>query len=227
VVPSLGAMTVPLDLLARAVLFDVDGTLVDSTVVVEAMWAGFAARHGLDPTVVVPAAHGRQTIDTIRDFLPDASPADQDQWEREFTAEEVRRTDGIVEVPGAGALTRQLLALDVPIAVVTSASRELATARMVAAGVPVPQVLVSPAEIRRGKPDPQGYLHAAALLGAPIGQCIIFEDAEAGVAAAVASGGQVVVVGDHESARTAGLPRVPDLRSVTAEWAGDRIRLRT
>lgn len=220
-------MTAPLDLTASAVLLDMDGTLVDSTAVVEVMWTEFALRHGLDPDVLVPLSHGRQTIDTIRDFLPEASPGDQDDWERAFTAEEVRRTDGIIEIPGAAAFVGALLTLDVPLAVVTSASRELATARMAAAGVPVPEILVSPAEIQRGKPDPEGYLHAASRLRVPIERCVVFEDAEAGLVAAVASGASVVVVGEHESATTAGLPRVPDLRGITAERSGDGVRLRT
>jgi sugar-phosphatase len=220
-------VTASFDLTGTAVLFDMDGTLVDSTAVVEVMWTEFALRHGLDPKVLLPLSHGRQTIDTIRDFLPEAAPADQDEWERAFTAEEVRRTDGIIEIPGAAALVGTLLSLDVPVAVVTSASRELATARMAAAGVPVPEILVTPAEIQRGKPDPEGYLHAASRLGVPIERCLVFEDAEAGIVAAVASGASVAVVGEHESAATAGLSRVPDLRGIRAARSGDGVRLHT
>ena len=215
-----------LDLQAAGVLFDMDGTLVDSTVVVEAMWSEFAATHGLDPDVLVPASHGRQTLDTIRDFLPDRTAADQDLLEQMFTAEEVRRTDGIVAIAGAVGLLAALDACGAPLAVVTSASRELATARMRAAGVPVPHQLVTPEDIERGKPDPEGYLLAAERIGVPIEDCVVFEDAEAGIAAAVASGAQVVVVGGHESERTVGLARVPDLRGITIESVGGGFRLR-
>jgi mannitol-1-/sugar-/sorbitol-6-phosphatase len=208
------------------VLLDMDGTLVDSTVVVEAMWSEFAATYGLDPGVLVPASHGRQTLDTIREFLPDRTAAAQEGLEREFTAQEVRRTDGILEIAGAADLLDALGALRVPLAVVTSASRELATARMRAARVPVPGVLVTPEDIQRGKPDPEGYLLAAERINVPIADCVVFEDAEAGIAAAVASGAQVVVVGLHESARTAGLARVPDLRGITIEPGGEGFRLR-
>ena len=218
-------MSPALDICVSGVLFDMDGTLVDSTVVVEAMWGEFAASHGLDAEILVPASHGRQTIDTIREFLPQHPPGDHERLERAFTAEEVRRTAGIVEVPGAAALLDALDLGEVPFAVVTSASRELATARMRAAGVPVPPVLVTPEDIDRGKPDPQGYLLAAQRLGIPIADCAVFEDAEAGIAAALASGAQVVVVGRHESARTRGLARVSDLRGVRVGRDGATIRL--
>jgi mannitol-1-/sugar-/sorbitol-6-phosphatase len=212
-----------LDLTVGAVLLDMDGTLVDSTAVVEAMWSRFAAEHGLDPAVLIPASHGRQTIDTMRGFLPDLDPAEVSRLERAFSDEEVRRTEGIVQVPGAAALVVALAGL--PVAVVTSASRALATSRMGAAGVPVPATMVTPADITRGKPDPQGYQHAAGLLDVPIEDCVIFEDAEAGIAAARASGAHVVVVGTHESALTDGLPRVPDLRGVRVTADAGRIRL--
>lgn len=219
------AVTTSWDLVAAGVLFDMDGTLVDSTVVVEAMWGAFALAHGLDRDVLIPASHGRQTIDTIRDFLPELDPAEQERLEQEFTAEEVVRTDGIVEIPGAAALVRRLIDASAPTAVVTSATRELATARMLAAGVPVPEVMITPEDITRGKPDPEGYLHAAARLGVPIQECVVFEDAPAGLSAAVASGGRVVVVGGHESEATVGLARVPDFTGVHVRRIGDRVHL--
>lgn len=211
------------ELWVGAVLLDMDGTLVDSTAVVEAMWSAFAAEHGLDEAVLIPASHGRQTLDTMRDFLPSADGVELRRLERAFTDEEVRRTDGVVEILGAAALVDALAGL--PVAVVTSASAELAISRMQAAGVPVPATLVTPADITRGKPDPEGYLHAAEVLGIPITDCVVFEDAEAGIAAAGASGAHVVVVGAHESAATTGLVRVPHLRSVRVTVDGDRIRL--
>ena len=206
-----------------AVLLDMDGTLVDSTAVVEAMWSQFAADHGLDAAVLIPASHGRQTIDTMAEFLPGTDLAELRRLEQAFTDEEVRRTDGIVEIPGAATLVEALDGL--PVAVVTSASAELAVSRMRAAGVAVPPTLITPADITRGKPDPQGYLHAAELLGVPITDCVVLEDAEAGIAAARASGAHVVVVGRHESALTEGLARVPDLRAVRVTTDGGRIRL--
>ena len=134
----------------------------------------------------------------------------------ELVAQELTRTDGIVEIPGAGDLIRGLLADGARVAVVTSAPRELAVVRLRAANVPVPEVLIAAEDVERGKPDPQGYLLAADRLGVPIAECVVFEDAEAGLLAAVASGARVVVVGAHASATTATLPRLADYASSPA-----------
>lgn len=200
-----------LDLTASAALFDMDGTLVDSTAVVETLWRDFCAEHGVDEAVLVPWSHGRRTPDTVRHFLPDL-PDDRvqtivDDLERR---EEVTMT-GIVEVPGARAL---LSGLELPWAVVTSAPRELAVRRMRAAGLPEAPVLVPADEIEQGKPHPDGYVRAARQVGFDPRDCVAFEDAEPGVLSALASGARVVVVGLLESDVTAGLERVPDLRHV-------------
>jgi len=208
------------------VLFDMDGTLVDSTAVVESMWSQFAIDHGLDPEVVIPFSHGRPTLDTMAHFLPGLTPGQRADLEAQFTAQEVLRTDGVVEIPGAAALVARLIEADAPLGVVTSAGRELAGVRMAAAGVPVPPVLVTPDDVAAGKPDPEGYLRAAARLGVRIDQCLVFEDAEAGLMAAVASGARVAVVGTHASGTTRGLARVPDLAHVTAGRRGDGVWVR-
>jgi sugar-phosphatase len=204
---------------AAGFLFDMDGTLVDSTAVVEHVWTEFCRRHGLDPVELLAFAHGRQAVDTIAHFLPRLTDAERAGLAAGLVAEELTRTDGIVEIPGAAALLTRLTAEGAPVAVVTSAPRDLAVTRMRAAGVPVPPVLVAAEDVARGKPDPQGYLLAAERLGAPIAGCVVFEDAEAGLTAAVASGARVVVVGDHESAATAGLPRLHDYADLEAALA--------
>jgi sugar-phosphatase len=195
---------------AAGFLFDMDGTLVDSTPVVEAVWTSFGERHGIDPAALLAYAHGRQAVDTIAHFLPELSVAERDGLVSDLVAEEVTRTDGIVQIPGAVALLEGLIADGAPVAVVTSAPRELAVARLRAAGIPVPEVLVAAEDVSRGKPDPEGYRRAADLLGVPIEDCVVFEDAEAGLAAAVASGARVVVVGRHASPTTQGLARLAD-----------------
>jgi sugar-phosphatase len=118
---------------------------------------------------------------------------------------------GIVEIPGARTL---LKSLDLPWAVVTSAPRDLAIRRMVAAGLPVPEVLVPADEIDHGKPHPDGYLRAAELLGLEPAECVAFEDSEPGVLSALTSGARVVVVGELDTSATDGLDRVPDLTSL-------------
>jgi sugar-phosphatase len=214
-------MTSALDLTARAVVCDMDGTLVDSTAVVEQVWAEFADRYGADLDEVLRYSHGRLTSDSVRHFLP--SGHDQVAVTAHLDAQELIRVDGILEVPGAGAFLQNLRGASV--AVVTSASRELARRRMRAAGVPVPEALVAAEDVTVGKPSPEGYLRAAALLGVDPADCVMFEDAEAGLQAAVASGGQVVVVGDHVSATTEGLPRIADFTGLSVSRVDGRIRL--
>jgi sugar-phosphatase len=204
------------DISASGFLFDMDGTLVDSTPVVEAVWTEFGERHGVDPADILAYSHGRQAMDTIVRFLPDASDDERLAIAQGLVAEELTRTDGIVGIGGAVALLEQLEELGAPVAVVTSAPRELAVARLSAAGLRVPEVLVAAEDVERGKPDPQGYLLAAERLGVLIADCVVFEDAEAGVAAAVASGARVMVVGDLASPGTAGLERLADYVGVRA-----------
>lgn len=199
-----------MDSSAGGYLFDMDGTLVDSHAVVEAVWTEFCRRNGLDPQVVLAYAHGRQAGDTVAHFLPEVPEAEHAALVAGLVAEEVSRTDGIVEVPGARRLLAALAARGEPVAIVTSAPRELAVARLNAAGVGIPEVLVAAEDVERGKPDPSCYLLAADRLGVPIEWCVVFEDAEAGLAAAVASGGRTVVVGGHASATTDGLDRITD-----------------
>ena len=214
-------MSPALDLTASAVVCDMDGTLVDSTAVVEQVWAEFADRYGADLDEVLRYSHGRLTSDSVRRFLP--AGHDPVAVTAHLDAQELVRVDGIVEVPGAGAFLQNLRGA--PVSVVTSASRELARLRMQAAGVIVPEALVAAEDVEVGKPSPEGYLRAAALLGVDPADCVMFEDAEAGLQAAVASGGQVVVVGDHVSATTEGLPRIADFTGLTVSRVDGRIRL--
>ena len=204
-----------------ALLFDMDGTLVDSTAVVEQIWAEFADRYEADLQEVLRYAHGRLTIDTVRRFLP--AGVDAHAAATDLDADELERLDGIVEVPGAADLLRALQGA--PLAVVTSASRELARRRMAAAGVPPPSVIITAEDVTSGKPSPEGYQRAATILGVPPEDCIVFEDAEAGLQAALASGGRPVVVGGHTSATTEGLPRLIDLTGLEVMGADGLIRL--
>jgi sugar-phosphatase len=205
-------MPAVLDLTASAALFDMDGTLVDSTAVVEALWRDFCREHDVDETVLVPWSHGRRTPDTVRHFLPGASNSEVAAIVEGLEAREQGTITGIVEIPGARVL---LESIEVPWAVVTSAPRELAVRRMAEAGLPAAPVLVPADEIEHGKPHPDGYLRAAERLGIPARACVAFEDAEPGLRSALDSGARVVVVGHLESPLTAGLDRVPDLTGVT------------
>ena len=204
-------MTPPLELTAAAALFDMDGTLVDSTALVESLWERFCLEHDVDVETLLAYSHGRRTPDIVARFLPDAARADQAAISARLEARELAVTDGIVEIPGAAAL---LATVTVPWAVVTSAPRELAVRRMAAADLPLPQVLVPADELTHGKPHPEGYLRAAALLGVDARSCVAFEDAEPGVRSALDAGARVVVVGGLDTEVTRQLDRVPDLRDV-------------
>src|SRR3954447_4862461 len=159
----------PLEITAAAALFDMDGTLVDSTVVVETIWRDFCRDHGVDERVLVPWSHGRRTPDTVQHFLPDAPECEVAAIVADLESREQGTMDGIVEIPGARDL---LTSIDTPWAVVTSAPRELAVRRMVAAGMPLPEVLVPAGEIEHGKPHPDGYLRAAELLDVRPQECV-------------------------------------------------------
>ncbi|MCA1189010.1 MULTISPECIES: HAD-IA family hydrolase [unclassified Saccharopolyspora] len=199
----------------RVLLFDMDGTLVDSTAVVERTWRDFAARHGLDAADILADSHGRRGGETVARHLP--AGADVAAETARVDEQELRDLDGVVAIPGAAELLAGLPAGSW--ALVTSAGPELAARRMAAVGLPMPDVVVTGEDVRRGKPDPEGYLRAAAALGVPATEALIFEDAEAGIEAARAAGGRVVVVGFRTGPATSGLPRIADFTGVRADSA--------
>jgi sugar-phosphatase len=200
-------------LAGRVVLFDCDGVLVDSDAAVIAAWSRWAAEHALPVADVMAVVHGRRSADTVASFLaePRREPALAliDRYE-------VEAAPGVRALPGAGELLASMPAD--AWAVVTSGRRELAVARLAAAGLPMPAVIVTADDVRRGKPDPEGYLAAAAQLGAAAGEAIVVEDTVEGIRAARAA---VVsaVLGIGERARAAAPDAlVPDLSAV--RWNG-------
>lgn len=174
----------------EALLFDMDGTLLTSLAAVDRAWSAWAKRAGLPPAEVVAYVHGRTAFDTMRHFLPDAGNLeDEARW---LDSLELQDLDGIAEVPGAGAFLRSIP--ENRWAVVTSATRALALARISAAGLPLPSVLISSNDVARGKPDPEGYLKAALLIGADPRKCLVLEDTEAGIGAGLKAGADVVQI---------------------------------
>lgn len=172
------------------VLFDMDGTLVDSRAVVERVWRKWAARHALDIAAILKVSHGRRAIDTVRAFSVDTMDNDAEvAW---LAHEEMSDIEGIVAVAGAAELLARLKSNDW--AVVTSADRRLACRRLTAAGLPVPDVLVTAEDVQSGKPDPEGYRLAATRLGTVAGRCLVFEDAPAGIEAGIAAGSDVIAI---------------------------------
>ncbi|MFF2041297.1 HAD-IA family hydrolase [Kitasatospora sp. NPDC058170] len=202
----------------RALLLDMDGTLVDSDAVVERCWRRFADAHGLDPAAVLRLAHGRQGHLTMALLLPDR-PAELNHADNQrMLADEKADTEGVVAIPGAAAFLASLTGL--PHALVTSADEHLARVRMAAAGLPLPPVLVTAESVGAGKPDPEGFLKGAAALGFAPADCLAFEDSEAGVAAALAAGMPVVGIGPRAAAHHP-TAHAPTLEAVTVTAAPD------
>lgn len=188
-------------------LFDIDGTLVDSTPAVERTWRTWAAENGIDGDEILAVSHGRRTEDTLADFLPPEEIASA--YRRIFDLE-MGDLDSVIALPGAakllGSIPRNRWAA------VTSGSRELMSARLTAAGLPIPEVLVTAEDVEIGKPDPAGYLLAARLLGADPADCLVVEDAPAGLEAGRRAGCRVVAVAtSHSPDQLAGFDVVPDL----------------
>jgi sugar-phosphatase len=206
-------MSSPVTLTARALLLDMDGTLVDSTALVEEIWTGLAVRFGHDPEELIRGIHGVRAADSIARFAPAGS--DVPALLAELDRLELEGSPSTVEIPGARDLVAALPAGSH--ALVTSAGAELARARLAGAGIRVPDVTVTAEDVTAGKPDPSGYLLAAERLGVDPADAIVYEDAEAGIRAGLAAGMRVVVVGDHASDATVGLPRVRDHRGTTVE----------
>ncbi|MEU4042932.1 HAD-IA family hydrolase [Streptomyces antibioticus] len=208
---------------ARALLLDMDGTLVNSDAVVERIWRRWADRHGLDGDEVMRVVHGRQGYASMAVLLPDR-PKEQNYADNaRMLAEETADLDGVVPVPGAAEFLASLRAQDVPYALVTSADVALSTARMAAAGLPMPDVRITAESVGASKPDPEGFLKGAAELGIAAADCVVFEDSGAGIAAGHAAGMRVVGVGPRAAAHGPDVV-VRDLREIRVEAVRDGAR---
>lgn len=172
-----------------ALLFDLDGVLIDSMRAVNRVWKQWALEHGLNPEKVIQHAHGRPSIDTVREFLP---RIDAERENRNVEAREVRDVADIVAFDGARELLSSLPADRWTIA--TSGTRPLAEARLRAAGLAIPGRMMTASDITKGKPNPEPYEKAAALLGFNTEDCIVIEDVVAGVRAGKAAGARVIAV---------------------------------
>ncbi|MFD5224801.1 HAD-IA family hydrolase [Microbacterium sp. NPDC058342] len=197
---------------ARAVLLDMDGTLVDSTAVVEKLWLEWAKPHGIDPERVLSVVHGRQGHESMAILLPERDPAINLIENDELLARESADVEGVVEIPGAGVFLRALEGA--PHAIVTSANVELMTARMRASGLVVPSIAITAESVKASKPHPEGFLLGAESLGIAAEDCVVFEDSGAGVQAGIAAGMRVVGVGAHAATHGATYA-VPDLTGVS------------
>ena len=199
-----------------AVLFDLDGVLVDSAACVEKSWRDWATRHELDPDRVMEVAHGRRTIETVRLVAPHLNAAVE---AAAIAAVESTTTEGVREVPGAREMLERI-----PLnawAIVTSGTRAVATLRIRHARLPMPGVLIPADEIEHGKPHPEGYLTAAKRLGIDPAMCVVVEDTPPGLEAARAGGMRSIgVIGTYPASALARadyvVPRLDALRITSA-----------
>jgi len=188
-----------------AILFDMDGVLIDSTQAVARVWRQWALEHGFNPEEAVERAHGRPSLASVREYLPNS---DHEAENREVERREMSDLEGVIPLPGSVALLNAL-----PLdrwTIATSCTRRLAEVRLQAAGLPTPKRMITSSDVTNGKPDPEPYLKAAALLGFDPKKCVVVEDAPAGVRAGRSAGARVI-----------GFPTIvgPDeLRDAGANW---------
>ena len=178
----------------KGFLFDLDGTLVDSLPAVERAWINWAKRRGISPQDVLDFIHGKQAITSLRHFMPGES---EEAIQQEFLLleqVEAQDTDGVTALPGAAALLERLNRLDISWAIVTSGSIPVATARRNAGGLPQPEVFITAEQVKHGKPQPDAYLLGAERLGLAPQDCVVVEDAAAGILSGLAAGCQVIAV---------------------------------
>jgi len=207
-----------------AVLFDLDGTLVDSTAAVIRAWQATAAKLDIPFAAFEPYLHGIPGDKVMATVAPHLAPEQIDELSQWMLASEAADTDGVVAAPGA------VEALDglPPIrwAIVTSGDTRLATARIAAAGLPTPTVLVTIDGVRKGKPDPEPYLQAAARLGFAPARCLVVEDAPAGVESGQRAGMPVLGVLTTYP-RLDATATVPDLSTVDITTYPDGLHVTT
>ena len=208
------ALTAPVfDRKFAAFLFDMDGTILNSIAAAERIWGAWAARHGLDAATFLPTIHGVKGVETIaRLGLPGVDPVKEAQ---EILDAEMAELEGIVPIPGAieflASLPRGRWAL------VTSAGLDLALKRLKEAGIERPDVIVSGDDVTRGKPNPECFLLGARLLGFSASDCLVFEDATAGILAGEGAGAAIMVITQtHHHPMETSLATIPNYENVRA-----------
>ena len=208
-----------------AFLFDMDGTILTSLGIAERIWGKWAVRHGIDPEPFLPTIHGVRATETIaRQNLPGVDVWTEAQL---ITEAEIADVNGVEAIDGVRTFLSSL-----PLhrwAVVTSAPRALALRRIEAANLPLPRVIVAAEDVIQGKPSPEGYLLAAAKLGVDARDCLVFEDAPAGIEAGITAGSHIMVIissNGHQSKALANYAGMVDYTGVFVDINEEGIQLR-
>jgi mannitol-1-/sugar-/sorbitol-6-phosphatase len=203
-----------------AFLFDMDGTLITSIASANRAWTRWSALRGFDPAEVLSIMHGVRTVEPMR-RLGVADPETEAAW---ITRTEIEDTEGVAPIADVTAFLAS-----VPQdrwAIVTSASRALAAARLARAGIAIPPVLVTADDVERGKPDPTCFLLGAARLGVDPARCLVFEDTAAGLAAADAAGASALAItATHAEPMRTRHPAVPDYRGLGVAVTQDELSI--
>jgi len=205
-----------------ALLFDMDGTVLNSLEATERVWARWAVRHGLDAPSVVRAAHGQRAVDSLSrlnipgmDVMAEAA---------EVTRMELEDMEGVRPISGVSGFLGSLP--DGGWAIVTSAPRALAERRLAAAGLEAPAALITAEDVATGKPDPSGYRLAARRLGASAADCVVFEDAVAGIKAGEAAGSKVIVItATHAEPLPTTHPTFHTFEELRTDVIGNRLKI--
>jgi sugar-phosphatase len=178
---------------AKGILFDMDGVLVSSIGSVVRCWRQWAEHYEVPNAEIYEVPHGMRAIEIVKALRPDLDPEVGLQYIEDLEMDDVA---DLVVLPGVKALLQSL-----PMerwAIVTSATRRLLLGRLKAAGLPIPERIISADMVERGKPDPEPYRRGAELLGLRPEDCLVVEDAPSGVGAGLAAGARVLgVVGTH------------------------------
>ncbi|GAA0363590.1 HAD-IA family hydrolase [Bowmanella denitrificans] len=184
----------------QAVIFDMDGTLLDSSTAIREVFHTWCQRHQLDLEQVLTMCHGSRVRDFLDQLAPHLDADEEDGW---LFAEEARVTTGVVPISGASEWLQRVSALNMPWGIATSSNRSVALARLNAANLPVPEVLITGDQVEQGKPHPQHFLLAAEKLGVNPARCLAFEDSPNGILSAQSAGCDVIVIGEsaHASAQ--------------------------
>ncbi len=210
----------------KYLIFDLDGTLVDSGDVVEKVWKIFSDRFGFDfEKDVLPICHGRPAKYPLMELMPTITQKEIDDVEKEFGEMEINMIDGLLPIKGA----REFLT-SIPCdrwAIATSCSKKLALARLKGAGLPVPKILVTAEMVEKAKPFPDPFLKAAELLEVSPSDCVVFEDSPAGISAGKSAGAVVIGINMTDTAKKISFPdfSINNMGEVRIETAGGKLKI--